>query len=191
MLLAIAALLVQVPAVPQNSIPIATTAAADLGSSVVFSPDGIVPEPASPATVPPTSWSLPSSAPPRAFVAPAHLAPAKPSYEQPSRGIWLTLSIAQHGAATFDAWSTRRVISSGQGRELNPTLRPFAGNGSLYAVVQVGPIVLDYLGRRMMTSRHDWARHTWWIPQVVSTVASFASGAHNLGVASVPGDRLP
>jgi hypothetical protein len=65
---------------------------------------------------------------------------------------------------------------------LNPTLRPFAGNGSLFAVVQVAPIVLDYLGRRMMTSQHGWAKRTWWIPQTVSTAASFVSGAHNLNV---------
>jgi hypothetical protein len=99
MLLAIAALLVQVPAVPQRSISIATTAAADLSSGVVFTPGRpgrIMPEPASPATVSPTSESLPLSAP-RAFVAPVYLAPAKLRYERPSRGLWLTLSIAQYG----------------------------------------------------------------------------------------------
>jgi hypothetical protein len=56
MLLAIAALLIQVPAVPQNAIPITTTPAADLGSSVGFTPDRNVPWPARSATVPPTSW---------------------------------------------------------------------------------------------------------------------------------------
>jgi hypothetical protein len=152
MLLSIAALLMQVPAVPQNSIQIATTAAVDPDSSAAFTPGRIVPEPASPATTPPTSGSLRLSAS-RAFVASAYLAPAKPRYEQPSRGLWLTLAVAQQGAATFDAWSTRRVISSGQGQEQNLLLRPFAGNASLYAAIQVGPIVLDYLGRRMMKSQ--------------------------------------
>ena len=61
-------------------------------------------------------------------------------------------------------------------------LRPFAGNGSLYAIVQAGPIVFDYLGRRMMTSQHHWVRRTWWISQAVSTAMSLASGAHNLSV---------
>jgi len=102
--------------------------------------------------------------------------------EKLRRREWLALSIAQHSAAAFDAWSTRHVISSGQGRELNPTLRPFAGNGSLYAIVQVGPIAFDYLGRRMMTSQHHWVRRTWWIPQAVSMAMSLASGAHNLSV---------
>ncbi len=35
-------------------------------------------------------------------------------------------------------------------------LRPFAGNASLYAVIQVEPGLFDYLGSRMMTSRHGW-----------------------------------
>jgi len=95
---------------------------------------------------------------------------------------WLVLSIAQHGAATFDAWSTRHAVSGGKAQESNPILRPFAGNASIYAAIQVGPVVFDYLGRRMMTSQHGWARHTWWILQAVSTVTSLASGAHNLSI---------
>ncbi len=189
MLLAIAAILIQVPAVPQSSIS-ATTTAADLSSTVVFTPSRVMPEPASPATVPPTSESLPLSAP-KAFVAPVYLAPAKPHYERPSRRLWLTLTIAQHGAATFDAWSTRRVISSGQGQERNPLLRPFAGNESLYAAIQAGPTVLDYVGRRMMKSQHGWARHAWWLPQALGSAVSIASGVHNLGVHGEPRDRLP
>ena len=31
-------------------------------------------------------------------------------------------------------------------------LRPFAANDSLYAAIQVGPLLLDYVGRRMMMS---------------------------------------
>ncbi len=73
MLLAIAALLIQVPAVLQNAIPITTTPAADLGSSVGFTPDRNVLWPASSATVPPTSWQLPLFAS-TAFVPPLYLA---------------------------------------------------------------------------------------------------------------------
>jgi hypothetical protein len=101
--------------------------------------------------------------------------------EKLRRREWLALSVVQHSAATFDAWSTRRVVAYG-GQELNPTLRPFAGNGSIYAAIQVEPVVFDYLGRRMMTSQHGWARRTWWILQGASTVASLASGAYNLNV---------
>jgi hypothetical protein len=189
MLLAIAALLIHVPAVPQDSIPIANTVAADLGSTVMFAPGRIMPEPA-PATVLPTSRSLPLSAP-RAFVVPVYLAPTKPHYERPGRRLWLTLTIAQHGAATFDAWSTRRAISSGQVHEQNPLLKPFAGNASLYAAIQVSPSVLDYVGHRMMKSQHGWARHTWWLPQALGIAVSIASGVHNLGLTNMPADQLP
>src|ERR1700758_800102 len=183
MLLEIGAVLIQVPAIPQKSIPIATTVAADLGAGIAFTPGRIVPEPtARSAIVPATLWSLPLSAP-RAFVAPVYRAPVRPRYEEPSRRFWLTLTVAQHGAATFDAWSTRRVISSGQCQEQNPLLKPFAGNASLYAAIQVGPIVLDYLGRRMMKSQQGWARHAWWLPQAVGTALSVASAAHNLRLA--------
>jgi hypothetical protein len=190
MLLAIAALLMHVPAVPQNSISIAATTVADLSSSVAFTPGLIVPESVSPAIVLPTPQSLPLPAA-RGFVTPIYRAPAKPRYEQSSRGLWLTLSITQYGAVTFDAWSTRRAISLGQGQEQNLLLKPFAGNASLYAAIQVGPTVLDYVGRRMMKSQHGWARHAWWLPQALGTAVSIASGVHNLGVASEPRDRLP
>jgi hypothetical protein len=191
MLLEIAALFIHVPAVPQDSIPIATTVVAGLSPSVAFTPGRIVPEPAvSPVTVAPTSGSLPFSAP-RAFLAPVYLTPARPRFEGLSRHLWLTLSIAQFGAATFDAWSTRRVISSGQGQEQNPLLKPFAGNASLYAAIQVSPTVLDYVGRRMMKSQQGWARHARWLPQALGTAVSFASGVHNLGVHSLPRDQLP
>ena len=74
------------------------------------------------------------------------------------------------------------ISSVPQTQEANPLLRPFAGNASTYAAVQAMPIILDFLSRRIMNSRHDWARHTWWLPQAKSTVASLGSGIHNLGV---------
>ena len=94
---------------------------------------------------------------------------------------WLGLAIVQHSAATFDAWSTRRAITRGGAQELNPMLKPFAGNRSIYAAVQVAPTLLDYLGRRMMISRHGFLRRTWWLPQTLGTAASLAGGLHNLG----------
>jgi hypothetical protein len=185
MLFAIAALLIHLPAVPQNSIPMATTVASDSGSSAVLTLGRIVPESVSPGIVLPTPRSLPLPAA-RGIVTPVYLAPAKPRYERSSQRLWLTLSVAQSGAATFDAWSTRRAISSGQGQEQNLLLKPFAGNASLYAAIQLSPVVLDYLGRRMMKSQQGWARHAWWLPQALGTAISLASAAHNLHVASVP-----
>jgi hypothetical protein len=191
MILAIAVALLQISAVPQNSISTVPTSTAETAGAAApdihtpISSDGPEPtKPTSPSNTPPTEElsESPSLSARGAFTGPVSLAPLQDRSERLRRREWVALSIAQHSATTFDAWSTRHVISSGQGRELNPMLRPFAGNGSLYAVVQVGPVVLDYLGRRMMTSQHDWARHTWWIPQAVSTAMSLASGAHNLTV---------
>jgi hypothetical protein len=103
--------------------------------------------------------------------------------------VWYALALAGHGAAAFDAWSTRRVVGSGRGHEANPLLRPFAGSGVLYAAVQVGPTLADHLGRRMRTSQRRWARTLWWVPQVASTACSIIAGVHNLGVyrRSAPG----
>jgi len=97
---------------------------------------------------------------------------------------WLALAIAGHSAAAFDAWTTRRALSSGKAYEANPFMRPFAGNGSIYAAIQVSPLVLDYVSRRMMHSEHRWMRRTWWVPSVVGTALSVASGVNNLALAS-------
>jgi hypothetical protein len=90
--------------------------------------------------------------------------------------------VASHGAAAFDAWSTRHAIATGAGQELNPVFEPFAGNASMYAAVQVGPLLMDYLAKKMMYSRHGWVRRIWWIPQSASAAASLICGVHNLGI---------
>jgi hypothetical protein len=92
---------------------------------------------------------------------------------------WLILSGIAHGAATFDAYSTRRVISNGTGVELNPMLRPFANSNALYGAVQVAPAIFDFVGLRMMHSQHAWMRRLWWVPQSASAAASMFGGVHN------------
>jgi hypothetical protein len=94
--------------------------------------------------------------------------------------LWRGLALMSHGAATFDAWSTRRAITRSGAQELNPMLRPFAGNASLYAAIQVAPLLMDYAGKKMMYSRHSLLRRTWWIPQSASFVSSIFCGAHNV-----------
>jgi hypothetical protein len=94
--------------------------------------------------------------------------------------MWRGLVIASSGAATFDAWSTRRALTKYGAQELDPMLKPFAGNASLYAAVQVAPALMDYIGRKMMYSRHSWMRRTWWVPQSASFVSSMFCGAHNV-----------
>lgn len=133
------------------------------------------------------SLILPSAEPilPRSAGAPA--LPAKAPFFRPyetrrQRKLWYALVFTGHGAAAFDAWSTRRAISGNYGTESNPLLRPFAHNGSLYAATQVSPMLMDYLGRHMMVSKHHWVRKMWWLPQTAGTGMSLAAGVHNVGV---------
>jgi len=100
----------------------------------------------------------------------------------PSRKAWWTLSIAQHSAAAFDAYSTRRAIAQGAVEE-DPMMRPFAHSPGIYAAIQAGPFVFDYLSHKMQRSESPVIRRMWWLPQTGSTVASLVSGVHNMGVA--------
>jgi hypothetical protein len=98
------------------------------------------------------------------------------------RKIWYGLAAAGHAGAVFDAWSTRRAITAGAGTEGNPLLRPFAHSGVLYVATQASPLLMDYLGKRMMTSQHRWVRKMWWLPQAAGASMSFVAGAHNTGL---------
>src|SRR5215472_11314628 len=98
------------------------------------------------------------------------------------RKMWYGLVAAGHVGAGFDAWSTRRAVSSGYGQEANPFLKPFANSNAIYAATQVSPAVMDYLGKRMMRSENLAIRKLWWIPQLAGAGMSFAAGAHNMGV---------
>jgi hypothetical protein len=107
-------------------------------------------------------------------------------FETPSptqRRTWYALSVVGSGAATFDAWSTRHAITQGYGREMNPTLRPFAHSAGLYAAIQASPLLMDFVGRKMMTSHYRMVRKMWWLPQSASAGVSFASGVHNVRMA--------
>jgi hypothetical protein len=94
--------------------------------------------------------------------------------------LWKGLVVASSGAATFDAVTTRYAITSTGARELDPLLRPFAGNASLFAAIQVAPALLDFASHKMIFSRHSLLRKTWWIPQSASFATSIFCGAHNL-----------
>ena len=115
------------------------------------------------------------------------VAPAKPVKiilpETHPRRAWLLLSIAQHSAATFDAYSTRVAVSKGAS-EADPLMRPFAQSPGIYGAIQVCPLVLDFAARRMERSQNGFLRHTWWMPQAAATGVFLFSGAHNLNVAN-------
>jgi hypothetical protein len=102
------------------------------------------------------------------------------SFETPGeRKVWYGLMILGHGAAAFDAWTTRRVIGGGYGVEADALERPFAHSGAIYATTQITPLVMDLVGYRMMRSRHSLIRKAWWVPQMASGAVSLGAGVHN------------
>jgi hypothetical protein len=129
---------------------------------------------------PGASSSLPSSHP--IFKTPVQPATTE-SFETPrKRMIWYGLMAAGHGTAAFDAWTTRRAITGGYGTEGDPLQRPFANSNAIYATTQITPLLMDYLGHRMMRSRYPLFRRFWWVPQTASASVSLAAGIHNYRV---------
>jgi hypothetical protein len=116
----------------------------------------------------------PDSGKPLRFVSPESL---------PSRREWIALSVGQHAAATFDAYSTLKALGRGA-VEADPLMRPFANSWAMYAAIQVAPVVLDLVARRLQRSQSHFLRRTWWLPQTAATGMFFASGVHNVHVAN-------
>jgi hypothetical protein len=112
--------------------------------------------------------------------------PVKPALTRPvessrQRKMWYALTVTSHGAAAFDAYSTRRAVAQGF-TEANPFLRPFANSNAIYVATQVSPAVMDYLGKRMMVSQNKWIRRMWWLPQVAGSGFSIGAGVHNMRI---------
>jgi hypothetical protein len=110
--------------------------------------------------------------------------PPPPAFRPPDeapvthRRLWLVLSATEHGSATFDAWSTRNALSNGRS-EADPLMRPFAGSPAIYGAIQVIPVGLDYLARRLQRSS-GWTRHIWWAPQSAAAATFLFSGSYNV-----------
>jgi len=96
--------------------------------------------------------------------------------------MWIALSVVQHGAAAFDAYSTRQSIGHG-GVEDDPLMRPFANSPAIYVATQVTSVLLDLLARHMQRSEYGMVRRVWWVPQSLGAGVSIFSGVHNLHVA--------
>lgn len=94
--------------------------------------------------------------------------------------VWYGLMAAEHSAAFFDAWSTRQVLSSGGGRELDPLVRPFSHSAAIYPALQVSPVAMDYLAARLMHSNNRIIRKLWWVPQAAGIAGSSLCGMTNL-----------
>jgi hypothetical protein len=115
-------------------------------------------------------------------IRPGRPAASREDVSERQKKLWYGLTIASSSAAGFDAWSTRRAISGGYGTESNPMLAPFAHSNALYVATQVSPLVLDYVGRKMMTSQYPALRKMWFVPQSLGTAVSLFAGVHNVGV---------
>lgn len=124
----------------------------------------------------------PVLAAPAAF-APVKLKPLPAEVTARQKHTWLALTIAQHSASTFDAWSTRYSITSGNAHELDPLMKPFAGSAAIYGAIQVAPAATDFLGRRLLHSSSPKLRKLWWLPQTAGTIGFIVSGLNNVGVA--------
>ncbi len=106
--------------------------------------------------------------------------PRPPRMSRSQRRAWFLLGLAQHGAAFFDARTTRDAMS--HYRELDPLLRPFAHSAAIYPAMQIAPVGLDWLAMRLATGRHRWLRRLWWVPQAAATTGFLWAGMHNLGL---------
>ena len=116
-------------------------------------------------------------------VAAVKLRSVTPEVTAPEKHTWLALTVIQHSASTFDAWSTRYSITSGNGKELNPLMKPFAGSAAIYGAIQLAPAATDFWARRLMHSSNPKLRKLWWLPQAVGTAGFIFSGVNNTRVA--------
>jgi hypothetical protein len=202
MILAVAALLFQLPAVAGSSStpglavrptptvsPAAITAttsgpASDSGKGPSRMASKSVPEPVAASSSKETSQPLPvhpagqpaNSALDIYLPLPTNFQPEVPPVARPSHA-WFVLAMAEHSAAGFDAWSTRQAVEQGR-YEADPLMRPFARSSAIYGAIQVLPIGLDYIAHRMQRSS-GWSRHFWWIPQSAATATFLFSGSYN------------
>jgi hypothetical protein len=106
----------------------------------------------------------------------------RPRETRGQRVAWYGLMAAGHGAAAFDAYTTRLAVSGNYATETNPFLRPFSHSSALYAVTQLSPALMDYIGKRMMVSENRGVRKLWWLPQAAGSGFSVFAGVHNLGM---------
>ena len=166
----------------------------ELARSVANAPEAVTVADAADTKESSTAHELPSMPKPKVdseAVQPPSVAlpvqPMKQAYIRPretrgQRVAWYSLMAAGHGAAAFDAYSTRLAVSGNYGTETNPFLRPFSHSSALYAVTQVSPALMDYIGKRMMVSETRWVRKMWWLPQAAGSGFSVFAGVHNLNV---------
>jgi hypothetical protein len=112
----------------------------------------------------------------------AYMKPLRPVSvrQEYSRRNWVLLVAASSAAATWDAYTTREAIQQGA-IELDPMMKPFANSNSLYAAIQISPVVMDLVAYKMQRSENPVVHRMWWLPQALGTGVSLNAAVHNLG----------
>jgi len=112
----------------------------------------------------------------------AYMKPLRPVSvrQEYSRRNWVLLVAASSAAATWDAYTTRKAIQQGA-IELDPLMKPFANSNSLYAAIQISPVVMDLVAYKMQRSENPVVHRIWWLPQALGTGVSLNAAVHNLG----------
>ncbi len=184
MVLATLLLLSPLPLFGDVTLPVSRTAPAVAVIFTVAAAESSAPSMPEPKPIIKESSSAePAAAQPGAFA----FEPVKPATHRNfesrnQKRMWYGLATAGHAGAAFDAWSTRRALSGNWGTEADPLMRPFAHSGTIYFATQVGPVLMDLIGKRAMTSQNRWIRKFWWVPQTVGASMSFRAGINNVGV---------
>jgi hypothetical protein len=183
-LLVVSCLFVAAAAQAQSAAPVSPSEPAVLAMNVPDTSDAPSARRPNPPPVLPGAPATDATIAPTAAIAVASRPAPVAAITPVETRTWRSLVLAAHSAAIFDAWSTRYSLSQGRGYERDPLMRPFAGNGSVYAATQVAPTGLDFLSHRMLRSRNPFLRKTWWIPQTAFTAGSIWVGVRNVHVAN-------
>ena len=97
----------------------------------------------------------------------------------------LALTTMQTAALVSDGVTTRQFLRRGY-VEIDPVTRILIGRKPTWArmaplgVVQV--VAGMWLAEQMASSRHNWVRRLWWLPQVIGIAGNAASSAHNVAL---------
>jgi len=95
----------------------------------------------------------------------------------------LALTTMQTAALVSDGVTTRQFLRRGY-VEIDPVARILIGRKPTWArMAPLGAVQVVagmWLAEQMASSRHDWVRRLWWLPQVIGIAGNAASSAHNV-----------
>jgi hypothetical protein len=97
----------------------------------------------------------------------------------------LALTTMQTAALVSDGVTTRQFLRRGY-VEIDPVARILIGRKPTWArMAPLGAVQVVagmWLAEQMASSRHDWVRRLWWLPQVIGIAGNAASSAHNVAL---------